>query len=81
MLNIFFLDIFNKILKINEKEVMIVFDKENEIWFGFVDILKVLDYNNLGVSPDIISINNFLNLLFIVLCPTWCEAPSIRLDI
>ena len=32
--NSFFLDIFNKILKVNENEIMIIFDNDNNIWFS-----------------------------------------------
>jgi prophage antirepressor-like protein len=45
--NIFFMDIFNNILKINEQEIMIVYDKKNNIWFGLKDIIKLLKYVNI----------------------------------
>ena len=45
--NSFFLDIFNKIIKINENEILIIFDKDNNIWFGLRDIIKALNYNNI----------------------------------
>lgn len=57
MTETFFLDIFNKIFKINEKEVMIFFDKNNEIWFGLVDILKALNYSNYNKARKEININ------------------------
>lgn len=44
--NSFFLDIFNKILKINDNEIIIIFDNDNNIWFSLRDIIKVLGYNN-----------------------------------
>ena len=31
--NNFFLDIFNKLLKINEDNIMIIFDINGDIWF------------------------------------------------
>lgn len=40
----FFLDIFNQILKYNEQNVMIVFDKKGDIWFKLKDLLKMLGY-------------------------------------
>ena len=45
--NSFFLDIFNKIIKVNENEIIIIFDKDNNIWFGLRDVLKALNYNNI----------------------------------
>jgi hypothetical protein len=38
--SIFFMQIFNDILKINNNEVMIVYDREGNIWFGFSDVIK-----------------------------------------
>jgi prophage antirepressor-like protein len=40
----FFLDIFNQILKYNEQNVVIVFDKKGDIWFKLKDLLKMLGY-------------------------------------
>jgi len=40
--NRFFLDIFNKILKVNDNEIIIIFDKDNNLWFGLRDILRTL---------------------------------------
>ena len=45
--NNFFLDIFNKLLKINDDEITILIDDNNVIWFKFRDILKALGYNNI----------------------------------
>ena len=42
-----FIDLFNNLLKYNEKEVFIVIDKNNQIWFKLKDILKMLNYTNL----------------------------------
>jgi prophage antirepressor-like protein len=42
-----FIDLFNNLLKYNEKEVFIVIDKNNQIWFKLKDILKLLNYTNL----------------------------------
>jgi len=38
--NRFFLDIFNKILKVNDNEIIIIFDNNNNLWFGLIDIVK-----------------------------------------
>ena len=41
-----FIDLFNNLLKYNEKEVFIVVDTNNQIWFKLKDIVKLLDYND-----------------------------------
>ena len=58
--NIFFMEIFNDILKINEQEITIVYDKYNNIWFGLRDILIVLKYTSLDkiISKIKVSSNN-----------------------
>lgn len=45
--NIFFMEIFNNILKINKKEIMIVYDVDGNIWFELRDIIKSLGYSNI----------------------------------
>jgi prophage antirepressor-like protein len=42
-----FIDLFNNLLKYNQKEVFILVDKNNQIWFKLKDILKILNYTNL----------------------------------
>jgi len=44
--NNFYLDIFNKLLSINEHKVFIIFDENNSIWFNFKDLLTALGYEN-----------------------------------
>ena len=44
---IFFLDIFNQLLKVNEENILIIFDSDGEIWFALRDVYKVLGYNNI----------------------------------
>lgn len=44
--NNFFLDIFNKLLKINNNDIIIIFDNKNNIWFAFKELLKALEYSN-----------------------------------
>jgi prophage antirepressor-like protein len=51
----FFLDIFNKILNYEDKQIKIIFDSNGDIWFGLRDILKVLDYINLDKAIHKIS--------------------------
>ncbi len=56
----FFLDIFNKLLKINDDTIMIIFDIDGNIWFKFRDLLKALGYTSIDhIMKDIkISDNN-----------------------
>ena len=56
----FFLDVFNKLLKINDDSIMIIFDVNGNIWFKFRDLLKALGYASIDhIMKDIkISINN-----------------------
>jgi len=41
------MDIFNDILKINDTNVIIIYDIDGNIWFGLRDILKVIGYRSL----------------------------------
>ena len=43
----FFLDVFNKLFKINDTKIMIIFDKEGNVWFKFRDILLALGYSDI----------------------------------
>ncbi len=58
--NIFFMDIFNDILKINDTDVIIIYDIDGNIWFGLKDIIKSLGYSNIQKAMANIktSINN-----------------------
>ena len=42
----FYLDVYNKILSINNKDIFIVFDEDGDIWFKLRDLLVVLGYND-----------------------------------
>ncbi len=55
--NNFFLDIFNKLLKINKDNIMIIFDTNGDIWFGFRDVLIALGYSNFKKAIKKIKIN------------------------
>ena len=48
---------FNKILKVNDTEIKILFDKTNKIWFGYRDILKALEYSNYKKAIKKLKIN------------------------
>jgi prophage antirepressor-like protein len=41
------IDVFENLLKYNNKEVFIVLDVNNEIWFKMKDILKILEYSSI----------------------------------
>jgi len=45
--NTFFLDIWNHLIKINESNVLIIFDTKGNIWFGLKDLIKALGYKSL----------------------------------
>jgi prophage antirepressor-like protein len=53
----FFLDIFNQLLKINEQQIFIIFDIDNNIWFKFKDVLKVLGYTSTLKQSYVFNIN------------------------
>lgn len=55
--NIFFMDIFNQILKVNDNDIMIIYDIEGNIWFGLIDIIKLLDYKNYKKANNQLKIN------------------------
>jgi prophage antirepressor-like protein len=43
---VFFMEIFNEILKLNDNDIVIVYDKNSNVWFGLRDVVKALEYNN-----------------------------------
>jgi prophage antirepressor-like protein len=55
--SIFFMEIFNEILKINDHEISIIYDIKGNIWFGLSDIIKSLDYNNYNKARKKLKIN------------------------
>ena len=40
------IDIYNKLLKFNNKEINYEYDKEGQIWFKFKNITDILGYKN-----------------------------------
>ena len=58
--SIFFMEIFNEILKINDNDIAILFDKKGNIWFGLRDIIKSLGYINIenAITKIKITIDN-----------------------
>ena len=55
--NTFFLDIFNKILKVNNNEIIILYNKDGEPWFGLKDIIIALGYSNYKKANTLLKIN------------------------
>ena len=55
--NIFFMEIFNDISKINNTTFIILYNTNGNIWFGLRDILKVIGYTSLENAMVIININ------------------------
>ncbi len=49
------MDIFDEILKYNEKKIIIIFDTNGNIWFGLRDILNMLEYTSIDKA-----INKFI---------------------
>ena len=39
---------FNKLLKINENEILILFDIDGNIWFNFRNVIKAFGYTNIN---------------------------------
>jgi prophage antirepressor-like protein len=65
--NEFFMEIFNEILRLNDNDIIIIYDKNGNIWFSLRDIIKTLGYNNykkagnkLNISKENIKIYNEL---------------------
>ena len=54
---IFFMEIFNDILKINNNNIIIIYDTDGNIWFGLRDILKVIGYTSLENAMATIDID------------------------
>lgn len=60
--DVFFMEIFNEILKINNSEIMIVYDTDGNIWFKYKDILRALGY-----TASLKHLKNFnINKMFII---------------
>lgn len=53
-----FIDIFNNLLKYNEKTIFIIVDKYNQIWFKLKDIVKLLEYNDHSRTVSRLKLDN-----------------------
>jgi prophage antirepressor-like protein len=56
--DVFFMQILNNILKINNNDIIIVYDIEGNIWFGLRDIVRSLNYNNITKAITTIKISD-----------------------
>ena len=67
----FFLDIFNQLLKVNEENILIIFDLDGDIWFALRDVYKVLGYNNINkvIYKTNINIKNKVSYSDLEQCP------------
>jgi prophage antirepressor-like protein len=54
----FIVDIFNNILKINDRDVFIIIDLDGAIWFGFKSLLKAFNYKSKSKDYKLININS-----------------------
>ena len=72
----FFLDVFNKLLKINDESIMIIFDVDGNIWFKFRDLLKALGYTSIDKTIYNFNIPNDYKAKYseIKVIPSW-EVP------
>ena len=43
----FYLDIWNNVLDFNSNKILIIFDKNGNIWFKLKDLFKTLGYTSL----------------------------------
>ena len=54
----FFLDIFNQIFKINDIEIMMIFDTDGDVWFSLRNIFELLKYQNIDKVITNMNIKN-----------------------
>ncbi len=73
--NNFFLDIFNHLLKINENEILIIFDINGNIWFSFKDLLKSLEYVDIKHTYSSNIISEINKSKFLDLKVVWLTTP------
>ena len=45
-------------MKINESDILIIFDVDGNIWFKYRDVLKALEYNNIDNAINTINVND-----------------------
>jgi prophage antirepressor-like protein len=73
----FFLDVFNKLLKINDESIMIIFDVDGNIWFKFRDLLKAFGYTGSLKHTNYIKISSIFKKQYdIIKLPQNTTVPS-----
>jgi prophage antirepressor-like protein len=53
----FYLDVFNKILSFNKNQVFIIFDEDDNIWFGLKSLLLSLEYTDTNSAPKTLGLD------------------------
>ena len=78
-----FLDIWNNLLKFNEKNIFIVFDKDGNIWFGMKDLFRALGYtslklivNDFGVPANYVTIYKYIKGATLMKTPLNIQPPT-----
>ena len=56
--DIFFMEIFDNILKINDSEIAIIYDTDGEVWFGLRDVIIALGYNDVSHAVNYLRISD-----------------------
>jgi len=69
------LDVFNKLLKINESEIMIIFEKSGNVWFKYRDVLKALGYFDIKHTMINMKINESNKTKYKDLEQVWSTPP------
>lgn len=52
------MEIFNNIIKVNNEQIMIIYDKEGEIWFKLKNITQLLGYTSINKQLNLLKLNN-----------------------
>lgn len=60
-------DVYNNTLKINDSDIIILFDDSNNLWFSYNDVLQSLGYNHLKIQRQRLNLdkkyfNTFKNI-------------------
>ena len=64
MENNFYLELYDKILMLNNKKILIIFYKDKNIWFSYNDILKALEYKQIEEFKTNIKIDKKVRLIW-----------------
>jgi len=61
--------IFNEMIKVNDKEMMIIYDKFGDVWFGLRDLLKILGYVNFEKANANIKVSKQNKIIYSKMAP------------